>query len=74
MRAVVSALALGAIVIVAACAHQESIAERARLVCEERGVAAGSEMAACIEETQEVIRRAREYERPAPPRPSGRQR
>jgi hypothetical protein len=74
MRAVISVVLVGLAIVLAGCAHQQSVAERARLVCEERGVPGGPELAACIEETEEVIRRAREYERPPPPRPPSSQR
>jgi hypothetical protein len=58
---------------IAGCAHDQSIEERARLACQERGVPAGPQMAECIDETEEAIRRAREYQ-PPPPRPPAKQR
>lgn len=60
-------LIAAAMIAAGGCATQQSIEERARLACEDRAIPE-AEMAACIEETEEVIRRALEYD-PSSPRP-----
>lgn len=60
--------------VLAACASQQTLEESARAACVERGVPAGQELDICIEETEEALRRAREYSPPPPPRPAGKQR
>ena len=58
----------------AACAsQQQSLEDLARVACEDENTPA-AEMAACVEETEETLRRAREYSPPPPPRPPAKQR
>jgi len=69
-----TALALTAVAIaalVAACANQQSLEDMARAACEDQGIQPGPEMNVCVEETEETLRRAREYSPPPPPRPPG---
>lgn len=66
-------LLLAAALTLGACAtNGQSIEERARAVCTDRGLTPGPEFSACMEETQETLRRAQESTRGRPEqRPPG---
>ena len=70
----VTALAVSISALVAACASQQSLEDAARAACVDEGVQPGPAMDECIEETEETLRRAREYSPPPPPRPAAKQR
>lgn len=75
LRIALALTAVAAAALLAACAGQQgqSIRDMARAACEDEQTPA-DEMAACVEETEETLRRARERSPPPPPRPPGRQR
>jgi hypothetical protein len=74
LRIALALTAVAAAALMAACAgQQQSIEDLARAACEDQNTPA-AEMAECIEETEETLRRAREYSPPPPPRPPSRQR
>lgn len=63
--------ALGALALTCACASSgdnETIARAAQTACEARHLPPGSAMNACLDEVEESIRAARDYE-PEPERP-----
>lgn len=66
-------LLLAAAVTLGACASGgQSVDERARAVCADRGLTPGPEFSACMDETRETLRRAQENTRARPePRPPG---
>jgi hypothetical protein len=64
--------AIGFTAAAAGCAHEgQSIEEAARASCEERHIAPGPDMDACMAEARDIIRMAREREN-APVRPERR--
>lgn len=74
LRIALALTAVAAAALMAACAgQQQSIEDLARAACEDQNTPA-DEMAECVEETEETLRRAREYSPPPPPRPPSRQR
>ena len=71
LRIALTLTAVAAAALMAACASQQgqSLEDMARAACEDENTPA-SEMAACVEQTKETLRRAREYSPPPPPPPS----
>lgn len=60
--------------LIGSCASRQSLEQMARAACEDEGVAPGPQMEVCVEETEETLRRAREYRPPPPSRPPAKQR
>ncbi len=76
LRIALAYAGLSAAAALAACANQpeQSLEDMARAACVEEGVQPGTAMDVCVEETEETLRRAREYRPPPPPRPPAKQR
>ena len=70
LRIALALTAVAAAALLGACAGQQgrSLEDLARAACEDENTPA-AEMAACVEETEETLRRARELRPPPPPRP-----
>ncbi len=73
LRVVLSLTGACALTLLGACAAQQSLKDLARAACEDQGVQPGPDMQECVQETEETLRRAREYD-PGPPSGRGKQR
>ncbi|HJS80818.1 MAG TPA: hypothetical protein VJ748_09360 [Vitreimonas sp.] len=71
LRVALALTAVSIAALMAACASQQgrSLDDMARAACQDDGVQPGPAMDACVEQTKEALRRARELSPPPPPRP-----
>jgi hypothetical protein len=69
LRIALGLIGIAAATLASACANQQSLREAAHAACVDEGVQPGAEMDACVEETEDTLRRAREYRPPPPPPP-----